>query len=85
MIDTGPVKLQTGPVIRIDPVLARELKSSRWRTLGSDNRPTGWAISEGERCTSCCGVGERRCMLRQGHIGLHAWRSLGGLRVFEWS
>jgi hypothetical protein len=87
VIDTGPVikKLETGPVIRVDPALARELKSSRWRTLGSDRRPTGWAANEAERCTSCCGTTiERRCMLRDGHVGLHAWRSLGGLRVFEW-
>ncbi len=86
MIDTGPVikKLETGPVIRVDPQLARELKSSRWRTLGSDTRrTTGWAAHEGERCGSACG-NERHCMLRAGHLGLHAWRSLGGLRVFEW-
>lgn len=88
MIDTGPVlvvqTLETGPVMRVDPVLARELKSSRWRTLGSDTRRlTGWASSERERCASTCGT-ERRCMLREGHVGLHAWRSMGGLRVFEW-
>ena len=84
MIDTGPVtKIDTGPVISVNPLLARELKSSRWRTLGSEARPTGWATSERERCAGTCG-GERRCMLRDGHLGLHAWRSLGGLRVFEW-
>jgi hypothetical protein len=74
----------TGPVIKLPSSPAAPLASSRWRTLPpASRRPTGWATAERERCPFVCG-NDRRCMLREGHGGLHAWRSLGGLRVFEW-
>lgn len=72
----------TGPVIRIDDSQPVVLSRSRWRTASPGRRPTGWATNEHERCQSSCGT--RRCMLRGGHIGLHAWPSLGELRIFEW-
>jgi len=73
----------TGPVIKLDSVLASPLVSSRWRTLAPEaHRPTGWATADRERCPASCN--DRRCMLREGHLGVHAWRSLGGLRIFEW-
>lgn len=75
----------TGPVIKLEDSQPVKLASTRWRTLAPmQQRPSGWARDDRERCPSCCGT-ERRCMLREGHEGLHAWRSLGGLRVFEWS
>ncbi len=74
----------TGPVIKYRPPTAPPLSLSRWRTLAPDSvRPTGWSKTDRERCPSTCGD-ERRCMLREAHSGLHAWRSLGGLRIFEW-
>lgn len=75
----------TGPVIKIDDAASQPvvLASSRWRTLRPDSRrPVGWANTDAERCS--CTSNDRRCMLREGHSGVHAWRSLGGLRVFEW-
>ena len=77
--------MNTGPVIKYDRApTSPPLSLSRWRTLAPDSaRPTGWAKAEHERCQDLCGD-ERRCMLRDGHSGLHAWRSLGGLRIFEW-
>jgi hypothetical protein len=78
----------TGPVIKLDTLESppeSPLASSRWRTLPPDTkRPAGWARTERERCTNACG-NDRRCMLREAHEGPHAWRSLGGLRVFEWA
>ena len=74
----------TGPVIKLDMLPDSPLASSRWRTVPPANkRPTGWAQTDRERCTSV--HGDRRCMLREAHGDAHAWRSLGGLRVFEWA
>jgi hypothetical protein len=74
----------TGPVIKRRAPTTPPLSMSRWRTLAPEAiRPVGWAEVDRERCPNTCG-GERRCMLREGHGGLHAWRSLGGLRIFEW-
>jgi hypothetical protein len=94
MIETGPVLketvpaslLESGPVIKLARArTSPPLSSSRWRTMAPDTvRPVGWAIGDRERCAGACGDA-RRCMLREGHSGLHAWRSLGGLRIFEWS
>jgi hypothetical protein len=70
----------TGPVVK---VAGAAPSSARWRTPLEGKRPTGWAQDEGERCPISC-RGTRRCMLREGHVGLHAWRSLGELRIFEW-
>ena len=64
----------TEPVLKLDPPTHRILPPTP---------RAGWARDDRERCICTCGV-ERRCMLREGHEGLHAWRSLGGLRVFEW-
>jgi hypothetical protein len=76
--------MNTGPVIKLDLPPDAPLASSRWRTWPpAAKRPSGWAQNDRERCTNVCGM-ERRCMLREAHDGLHAWRSLGGLRVFEW-
>jgi len=77
--------IETGPVIKLDNIVPPSpLESSRWRTMAPDSkRPVGWATGERERCVFVCG-NDRRCMLRDGHSGVHAWRSLGGLRVFEW-
>ena len=76
--------MNTGPIIRFRAPTSPPLSMSRWRTIAPDAaRPTGWTSLDHERCPSTCG-GERRCMLRDGHSSLHAWRSLGGLRIFEW-
>ncbi len=66
----------TGPVVKLDEPV-------RWRTPSKGKRPTSWAHTEAERCSSSC-AGTHRCMLREGHVGLHAWRSMGELRIFEW-
>jgi hypothetical protein len=82
----------TGPVIKIDDSARMlipdqplpPLRRARWRTVPPDAiGPTGWARTERERCTNV-NDNDRRCMLREAHDGAHAWRSLGGLRIFEW-
>lgn len=74
--------MNTGPVIKYQRAPTSP-PQSRWRTMSDVSRPVGWASTDRERCPSTCGD-ERRCMLREAHSGMHAWRSLGGLRIFDW-
>jgi len=74
------VRVVTEPIELLEPIV--DLRPFP-RRRAPTNRPSRWAQGDHERCANTCGP-NMRCMLEADHDGLHTWRSLGELRVFEW-